>query len=59
MSVIDYFDGSAFDIWVLSSSQLVIVPQMKGTVPAIKRLVNHIFDSYAEGKIKDYKESMK
>ena len=59
MSVIDYLDGSTFDIWVVNSSQLVIVPQMKGSIPAIKRLINHIFDTYAEGGIKDYKEVVK
>lgn len=59
VTVIDYFDGSTFDLWVLSSHQLVIVPQMIGSIPAIKRLVSHIFDSYAEGEIKDYEEVMK
>lgn len=57
LSVIDYFDGSTFDLWVLSSNRLVIVPQMKGTIPAIKRLINHIFDTYAEGNIRDFEES--
>ena len=59
ISVADYYDGSSFDIWVLSSNHLVLVPQMKGTVAAIKRLINHIFDSYAEGRIRDYCEAMK
>lgn len=59
IAVIDYFDGSTFDLWVLSSNQLVIVPQMKGSIPAIKRLVNHIFDTYAEGEIKDYEEAIR
>lgn len=59
MSVIDYYDGSTFDLWVLNSNQLVIVPQMKGSIPAIKRLVNHVFDTYAEGEIKDYAEAVK
>lgn len=56
LSIIDYFDGSTFDLWVLKSNQLVIVPQMKGTILSIKRLINHIFDTYAEGRIKDYEE---
>lgn len=56
MSVIDYFDGSTFDLWVLNPRHLVVVPQMEGSIPAIKRLINHIFDTYAEGKIKDFKE---
>lgn len=56
LSVIDYYDGSSFDLYVLSASKLFIVPQMKGTVASIKRLINHIFDTYAEGVIKDYSE---
>jgi hypothetical protein len=56
LSVIDYYDGSSFDLYVLSASELIIVPQMKGTVASIKRLINHIFDTYAEGVIKDYSE---
>lgn len=56
LSIIDYLDGSSFDIWVLDSNKLVIVPQMKGSIPAIKRLINHIFDNYAEGRIRDYSE---
>ena len=55
LSVFDYFDGSAFDIWVLSPDKIIIVPQAKGSMPAIKRLINHIFDFYIEGDIKDYK----
>ncbi len=59
LSVIDYHDGSTFDIWVLNENQMVIVPQMKGSIPAIKRLINHVFDTYAEGEINDYEEAMK
>jgi hypothetical protein len=29
---------------------------MRGSVFSIKRLINHIFDTYAEGDIKDYQE---
>ena len=54
LSTADYFDGSVFDVWVVDSRELVIVPQMYASVGAIKRLVNHIFDTYAEGEVKDY-----
>lgn len=54
MIVSDYNDGSSFDIWVLKRNQIIIVPQMKGTVAGIKRLVNHIFDSFAEGEVNNY-----
>jgi len=56
LSIIDYFDGSNFDIWVLNSSSITIVPQLKGSAFALKRLVNHIYDSYGEGEIKEYQE---
>lgn len=54
LSVLDYYDGSAFDVWVLSGNEITIVPQMKGSVAAIKRLVHHVFDSYAEGHLRDH-----
>lgn len=55
LSVIDYSDGSTFDLWVLNPRELVIVPQLKGTVPAIRRLVSHVFDNYAEGYVEDFR----
>jgi hypothetical protein len=58
MSVTDYYDGSSFDIWVLKNNQIIIVPQLKGTIAGIKRLVNHIFDSFAEGEISNYEVAL-
>lgn len=55
LGVIDYFDGSVFDLWVLSVNQLIIVPQIKGSVPSIRRVVSHVFESFAEGEVKDFK----
>jgi hypothetical protein len=54
LSLFDYFDGSSFDIWVLSSDKIIIVPQLKASFHAVKRLLNHVFDNYAEGEIEDY-----
>jgi hypothetical protein len=54
LSVIDYYDGSTFDLWVLSANRLVLVPQMKASIGAIKRIVSHIFDNYAEGHIGNF-----
>ena len=54
LSILDYYDGSLFDVWVLSGSEICIVPQMKGSVAASKRLVRHIFDEYAEGSLREY-----
>jgi len=57
LSVVDYIDGSNIDVWVLNTKQIFIVPQMKASVPSIKRIINHIFDTFAEGKIIDYKQA--
>jgi len=54
LSIMDYYDGSTFDVWVLSPGEVTIVPQLKGSVAAIKRVINYIFDDYAEGHIRDY-----
>lgn len=57
LTVLDYYDGSVFEVWVLSASEVFVVPQMKGTVAATKRLISHIFDEYAEGTLRDYTEA--
>jgi hypothetical protein len=54
LSIIDYLDGSTFDLWVLNNKEIILVPQMRGTMASIKRILNHIFDTFAEGEIKDY-----
>jgi hypothetical protein len=56
LTILDYIDGSAFDLWVLDQQKLVLVPQLKVSVAAIKRLVNHVFDDYAEGNLINYEE---
>ena len=54
ISIMDYIDGSSFDVMISNSDRLMIIPQLKASAFSIKRLVNHIFDFYAEGKIRDY-----
>jgi hypothetical protein len=54
LSIIDYIDGSTFDVWVLKANELIIVPQLKSSVNALKRIINHIFDRYAEGTIQEF-----
>lgn len=53
LSFIDYYDGSVYDIWVVSPNRLTITAQMRSTHQALKRLVNHIFDNFAEGEIEE------
>lgn len=53
-SVADYLDGSSFDLWVLSSQRVIIIPQARATAQAIERLIGHIFTEYHEGEIGEY-----
>ena len=54
MSLVDYLDGSSFDIWILSALQIIIVPQMRATHMSIARLTNHIFERFGEGSVADH-----
>jgi hypothetical protein len=50
-TLVDDVDLSSADVWVLSQSNILIVPQLRASTGALKRLVNHIFESFAEGKV--------
>jgi hypothetical protein len=51
LSIMDYIDGSSYDLWVVDSKQILIIPQLRSSIISLKRIVNHIFDYYAEGEI--------
>jgi hypothetical protein len=51
MSIVDYADGSSYDLWVVSDTQLIIIPQLKATFNSLSRICEHIFQKFAEGKI--------
>jgi hypothetical protein len=53
LSVMDHYDGSGFDVWVLNTDQVMIVPQIKTSASALKRICNHLFEEFSEGKIED------
>jgi len=51
---VDYKDGSSYDIWILSSNEITIVPQMRSTYASLEKLIHHIFIGLREGTIIDY-----
>jgi len=51
LSMVDYIDGSSYDIWVLSSDKIVIVPQIRSTFNSLSRLCEHILKKFQEGNI--------
>ena len=56
ISLIDYRDGSSYDIWVLSKDRMAIIPQFSVSNASMRRLVNHIFERVHEGKVEKYEE---
>ena len=56
-ALVDSRDFSAVDVWVLSESSILIVPQLHASPAALKRLVNHIFENFGEGRIGEPQEA--
>ncbi|MGI0015975.1 MAG: hypothetical protein ACREBU_21350, partial [Nitrososphaera sp.] len=54
LSLVDYLDGSAFELWVFSADKITIVPQLRASEASISRLMNHIFETFREGIIREY-----
>lgn len=54
LSIVDYLDGSSFEIWVLSANEITLVPQLRASEASISRIVNHIFARFREGTVKEY-----
>lgn len=56
LSLLDYLDGSSYDIWVLSTNRMVIVPQIRASNASMERLVKHVFERVQEGETEDYEQ---
>ncbi len=54
VSLIDYSDGSNYDVWVTRQDEILIVPKRKGTHRSMQRVCNHICDEFEEGLVKDF-----
>lgn len=54
IQLIDYYDGSSFDVWVIESNRVDIVPQTKASAGSIKRITKHVFNTFAEGEVREY-----
>jgi len=51
VSLIDFFDGSSFDIFATSPNSVTIIPQVDASAFSLNRLCNHIFENFREGVI--------
>ena len=54
-AIVDY-DGSSYDIFVLVSDKLAIIPQIYASESSMGRLVNHIFENMGGGRIERYEK---
>jgi hypothetical protein len=54
LSLVDNIDYSSADVWVLSQNEILVVPQMRASGAALKRIVNHIFEYFREGSISEF-----
>lgn len=55
-AVVDYVDGSVYDIWVVCNDRITIVPKSRATSSALERLCAHICADFRDGTIGDYVE---
>lgn len=53
-SLADHIDGTACDVWAFSGDSLLLVPQLRATAPGIARLVAHVSNTFAEGRVEDW-----
>jgi hypothetical protein len=51
VSLIDFFDGSSFDIFATRPDSVTIIPQVDASAFSLNRLCNHIFENFREGAI--------
>jgi hypothetical protein len=54
LSMLDYLDGSSYDIWVISSNRMMIIPEFRASAASMSRLVNHIYERIHEGQVEEY-----
>jgi len=59
VSLIDFFDGSAYDIFATSRKAVTIVPQVGASPFSLNRLCNHIFENFREGLIAEPEDKIR
>lgn len=57
VALVDNRDLSSVEIWVLSASEIILVPQIRASENAIKRVVNHIFEHFREGSLSEHNKA--
>ena len=53
LTISDFIDGSSFDLWVVESNKISLVPQSKSSQQGFEKLIKYIFENFKEGTIKE------
>lgn len=51
LSLVDYIDGSSYEIWIIDEEKLIIIPQIKASFNSLSRLCEHISRDFLEGTL--------
>lgn len=54
LSIVDFGDGSSYEVLVLEDNRIIITPQFRATFPSLERLVHHVLTRFGEGALKDF-----
>jgi hypothetical protein len=54
ISLLDFLDGSSYDIKVLADDEIIVIPQLRASYASINRLFDHIFKFFGEGVIENF-----
>ncbi|HEX3071470.1 MAG TPA: hypothetical protein VHX14_23090 [Thermoanaerobaculia bacterium] len=49
----DRYDGSSFELWAVTSDEILVVPRLRATEGAVERLIHYIYDEFREGEVTD------
>lgn len=49
----DRHDGSSFELWAVTSDDILVVPRLRATEAALERLIHYIYDEFREGEVTD------
>lgn len=56
--MLDYRDGSTYEVLVLSDSGLTVIPQGRATVRSLQRLCSHVFAGFREGDLREASDAV-
>lgn len=55
-TLVDFGDGSSYEVWVLSETRVIVTPQFRATSASLERVIDHILTDFGEGELKDFGE---